>query len=60
MNLDPFDLYTTKDLWHALESAHLADFVASLPRGLMHPITECGDNLRYYCIVVMTARLSSR
>ena len=46
MNLDPFDSYSVMDLWHALDKAHLAGFVTSSPRGLLHPITEYGDNLR--------------
>ena len=47
MNLDPFDSYSIKDLWHALDSAHLASFVTRSSRGLLHPVTEYGDNLRY-------------
>lgn len=47
MNLDPFESYSDEQVWHALESAHLKDFVVSLPEGLQHPVSEGGENLRY-------------
>jgi len=45
MNLDPFDMYSDKDIWTALELAHLKSFVNTLEQGLQHEITEGGDNL---------------
>ena len=45
MNLDPFDQYSDTEIWRALESAHLKDFVDNLKNGLSYEITEGGDNL---------------
>ena len=45
VNLDPFDQYSDSDIWRALESAHLKDFVDNLKNGLTYEITEGGDNL---------------
>ena len=47
MNLDPFESYSDAQIWHALDSAHLNDFVTSLPEGLHYPVSEGGENLRY-------------
>lgn len=47
-NLDPFNKYTDDEVWLSLELAHLKDFASSLPTGLNHPISEGGDNIRYY------------
>ncbi|CAN7945497.1 unnamed protein product, partial [Ixodes hexagonus] len=44
-NLDPFDSLSDEEIWRALEHAHLKDFVASLDKGLVHNITEGGDNI---------------
>ena len=44
-NLDPFDQHNDRELWKALENAHLNSFVSSLPLGLQHDITEGGGNL---------------
>lgn len=44
-NLDPFDSLSDEEIWKALEHAHLKDFVASLDKGLVHNITEGGDNI---------------
>lgn len=45
MNLDPFNNYSDEDIWKALELAHLKSFVANLQLGLLHELTEGGDNL---------------
>ncbi|XP_076194947.1 ATP-binding cassette sub-family C member 2 isoform X3 [Aptenodytes patagonicus] len=45
MNLDPFDQYTDKEVWKALELAHLKTYVQDLPKGLLHLVTEGGENL---------------
>ena len=45
MNLDPFESYSDMQIWRALESAHLKDFVDSLASGLNYQISEGGDNL---------------
>ncbi|XP_019491823.1 PREDICTED: canalicular multispecific organic anion transporter 1 [Hipposideros armiger] len=45
MNLDPFNNYSDEEIWKALELAHLKSFVANLQLGLLHELTEGGDNL---------------
>ena len=45
LNLDPFECHEDQELWKALESAHLSEFVSSLQQGLQHTITEGGENL---------------
>ena len=45
MNLDPFNVYTDEQVWSALKLSHLHDFVSSLEKGLLHYISEGGDNL---------------
>ena len=45
MNLDPFDHYSDTEIWSALQSAHLKDFVDTLSNGLSYEIREGGDNL---------------
>ncbi|CAK9830188.1 Multidrug resistance-associated protein 1 [Anthophora retusa] len=45
MNLDPFNCYTDDEIWKTLEHAHLKTFVKNLPSGLLHEISEGGDNL---------------
>ncbi|KYM99989.1 Multidrug resistance-associated protein 1 [Cyphomyrmex costatus] len=45
MNLDPFDCYNDEEVWKALEHAHLKSFVENLPNGLLHEVTEGGENL---------------
>lgn len=47
LNLDPFESFTDAKVWHALELAHLKNFVGSLSSGLSHEISEGGENLRY-------------
>ncbi|XP_020848542.2 multidrug resistance-associated protein 1-like isoform X1 [Phascolarctos cinereus] len=45
MNLDPLEKYSDNELWEALELCHLKDFVQSLPKRLLHEISEGGENL---------------
>ncbi|CAB3223737.1 unnamed protein product [Arctia plantaginis] len=45
MNLDPFQKHSDDDLWRALEHAHLKPFVLGLQSGLLHEVTEGGENL---------------
>ncbi|XP_059020460.1 multidrug resistance-associated protein 1-like isoform X5 [Mustela lutreola] len=45
MNLDPLDKYSDRELWEVLELCHLKDFVQSLPKKLLHEISEGGENL---------------
>nr|XP_026483252.1 multidrug resistance-associated protein 1 isoform X3 [Vanessa tameamea] len=45
MNLDPFGVYTDEEIWRSLEHAHLKSFVQGLQAGLLHEISEGGENL---------------
>ena len=45
MNLDPFDQYSDKEIWTALEHAHLKTFVTNLPNSLNYEVNEGGENL---------------
>lgn len=45
VNLDPFDSHTDEELWTILEMSHLKNFVSGLAEGLLHPVTEGGENL---------------
>merc|ERR1712010_285866 len=45
LNLDPFENYSDIEVWRALEHAHLRTFVAALPDGLQHIVSEGGTNL---------------
>ncbi|XP_041363039.1 multidrug resistance-associated protein 1-like isoform X2 [Gigantopelta aegis] len=45
MNLDPFDVYSDKDIWLALELAHLKNYISSLSEGLLYECSEGGENL---------------
>nr|XP_058951854.1 multidrug resistance-associated protein 1-like [Pocillopora verrucosa] len=45
VNLDPFDSHTDEELWKILEMSHLKNFVSGLEEGLLHPVTEGGENL---------------
>ncbi|NXH94045.1 MRP2 protein, partial [Pachycephala philippinensis] len=45
MNLDPFDQYPDEEVWKALELAHLKTYVQGLPEGLLHLVSEGGENL---------------
>ncbi|XP_074853753.1 ATP-binding cassette sub-family C member 2-like isoform X2 [Carettochelys insculpta] len=44
-NLDPFGKYSDHELWEALELCDLKNFVQSLPKKLLHEISEGGENL---------------
>ena len=44
-NLDPFSHHSDKNLWNALELAHLKKYVTGLEGGLQHEIVEGGNNL---------------
>ena len=45
LNLDPFSQYSDEEVWAALETAHLKDYVSSLTGGLAFLIAEGGDNM---------------
>ena len=45
MNLDPFNQYSDKNIWDALDHAHLKSFVSYLPNGLHFEVSEGGANL---------------
>jgi ABC-type multidrug transport system fused ATPase/permease subunit len=45
MNLDPFEQYDDKDLWMALEKAHMKNFVLSQEKKLEFECSEGGENL---------------
>ena len=59
-NLDPFNRHSDEELWNGLEVAHLKNFVSGLEEGLLHPVSEGGENLRYYPFVLegLICRLS--
>ncbi|KAM6386857.1 LOW QUALITY PROTEIN: multidrug resistance-associated protein 1-like [Alca torda] len=44
-NLDPLGKHTDLELWEVMELCDLKDFVQSLPKKLLHEISECGENL---------------
>uniref|UniRef100_A0A674K7N5 ATP binding cassette subfamily C member 1 n=1 Tax=Terrapene triunguis TaxID=2587831 RepID=A0A674K7N5_9SAUR len=44
-NLDPFGKYSDHELWEAVELCDLKNFVQSLPKKLLHEISEGGENL---------------
>ncbi|XP_065532787.1 multidrug resistance-associated protein 1-like isoform X4 [Lathamus discolor] len=44
-NLDPLAKHSDLELWEVLELCHLKDFVQSLPKKLLHEISEGGENL---------------
>ncbi|KAF9957217.1 hypothetical protein BGZ72_002050 [Mortierella alpina] len=43
-NLDPFGEHLDRDLWEALERAHLRDYISSLAGGLSFEVSHGGDN----------------
>ncbi|KAM7127618.1 multidrug resistance-associated protein 1-like isoform 4-T4 [Ciconia maguari] len=44
-NLDPLGKHSDLELWEVLELCGLKDFVQSLPKKLLHEISEGGENL---------------
>uniref|UniRef100_A0A8C3SMI9 ABC-type glutathione-S-conjugate transporter n=1 Tax=Chelydra serpentina TaxID=8475 RepID=A0A8C3SMI9_CHESE len=44
-NLDPVGKYSDHELWEAVELCDLKNFVQSLPKKLLHEISEGGENL---------------
>ncbi|KAJ7402865.1 hypothetical protein BTVI_82723 [Pitangus sulphuratus] len=44
-NLDPLGKHSDLELWEVLELCDLKDFVQSLPKKLLHEISEGGDSL---------------
>jgi len=46
-NLDPFNQYTDGRIKQAVRTAHMEDFVQSLPLGLDHRIADEGSNLSF-------------
>ncbi|NXK86155.1 MRP1 protein, partial [Formicarius rufipectus] len=44
-NLDPLGKHSDLELWEVLEVCDLKDFVQSLPKKLLHEISEGGENL---------------
>ncbi|XP_009954805.1 PREDICTED: multidrug resistance-associated protein 1-like, partial [Leptosomus discolor] len=44
-NLDPLGKHSDFELWEVLELCDLKDFVQSLPKKLLHEISEGGENL---------------
>eukprot|EP00096_Caligus_rogercresseyi_P015861 TRINITY_DN8345_c0_g1_i1.p1 TRINITY_DN8345_c0_g1~~TRINITY_DN8345_c0_g1_i1.p1 ORF type:complete len:558 (-),score=66.42 TRINITY_DN8345_c0_g1_i1:296-1813(-) len=45
MNLDPFQTHSDREIWTALEQAHLKTFVSNLADGLHFTVLEGGSNL---------------
>ena len=45
-NLDPYNNHTDKEVWKAVEQAHLKEFVIDLPNKLYHECAESGENFR--------------
>jgi ABC-type multidrug transport system fused ATPase/permease subunit len=45
-NLDPFGCFNDKDMWTAIECAHLKQYVDGLDTGLDYECGEGGQNLR--------------
>ncbi|KAF8941211.1 hypothetical protein BGZ47_007464 [Haplosporangium gracile] len=43
-NLDPFEEHTDKNLWEALERAHLKSYISTLSGGLSFEVAQNGDN----------------
>ena len=45
INLDPLCHHSDKELWKALELAHLKEYASGLDAGLQHEVAEGGENL---------------
>ena len=43
-NLDPFDTCTEDELWDSLKKVTLDEVIRNLPKGLMEPVSEGGEN----------------
>ncbi|KAJ2617531.1 hypothetical protein H4S08_000279 [Coemansia sp. RSA 1365] len=43
-NLDPFNIYSDQDIWHALEQTHLADYIRSKDERLEFIVAQGGEN----------------
>uniref|UniRef100_H3D2W6 ATP binding cassette subfamily C member 12 n=1 Tax=Tetraodon nigroviridis TaxID=99883 RepID=H3D2W6_TETNG len=43
-NLDPFNKYTDKEIWEALEKTYIKDSISSLDQKLLAPVLENGEN----------------
>lgn len=43
-NLDPFGSHNDVDIWQALQSAHMKDYIAKLEGKLQAKVLEGGDN----------------
>uniref|UniRef100_A0A915I9T3 ABC transporter domain-containing protein n=1 Tax=Romanomermis culicivorax TaxID=13658 RepID=A0A915I9T3_ROMCU len=44
-NIDPFGCHSDAEIYQALESSHLKEFVDTLPEGLSFQVAESGSNL---------------
>ena len=44
-NIDPFNVHDDEKVYSALKSFHLYNFVSSLESGILHQLTQGGDNL---------------
>ena len=60
INLDPFDSHTDDEIWIALQTAHLSEYVEGLVERLEYPVAEGGENLRYYQGTDYVTRFLSR
>lgn len=58
LNLDPFNNHSDDELWKILELSHLKNFVSGLEQGLLYPVTEGGENLRYKDVLCHVARVN--
>lgn len=58
-NLDALRKHSNLELWEVLEQCDFKDFVQSLPKKLLHEISEGGENLRYITKKVLMLLFSS-
>ena len=52
-NLDPLQRFTDRDLWTAIERAHMKDFVNSCVGNLSYECGEGGQNFRFEKKIVL-------